>query len=158
MDLRELQKQYRDESRKVTEDKLTIGALVRTELSAEDGLVFKNGRSSKPKRLVVIGVDKEKALCFGSVLVNTKMSPKSGFSDSYWATQYLLKYEDYPEFLRYDSYVDCGMLFSIPLSKMLNGEFFGTLSENDLQGIFDVLETTETLTNKEKKRFGIKRR
>ena len=62
---------------------------------------------------------------------------------------------DYPEFLKYDSYVDCGMLFSIPLEKLMEGEYFGSLTDSDLQGIFDVLKTTETLTNKEKKRFGI---
>ncbi len=62
---------------------------------------------------------------------------------------------DYPEFLKYDSFVDCGMLFSIPLKKLMEGEYFGTLTSQDLQGIFEVLKTTETLTNKEKKRFGI---
>ena len=67
----------------------------------------------------------------------------------------LLHQSDYPEFLKYDSYVDCGMLFSIPLKKLLDGEYFGTLTDIDLQGIFEILKTTETLTNKEKKRFGI---
>ena len=56
---------------------------------------------------------------------------------------------------KYDSFVDCGMLFSIPLKKLMEGEYFGTLTSQDLQGIFEVLKTTETLTNKEKKRFGI---
>ena len=47
------------------------------------------------------------------------------------------------------------MLFSIPLKKLLDGEYFGTLTDKDLQGIFEILKATETLTNKEKKRFGI---
>lgn len=74
------------------------------------------------------------------------------------STQYLLHQKDYPEFLKYDSFVDCAMLFSIPLEKLMDGEYFGTLTEADLKGIFDILETTETLTTKEKKRYGIKRR
>ena len=41
------------------------------------------------------------------------------------------------------------------LEKLMEGEYFGKLTEADLQGIFDILKTTETLTNKEKKRFGI---
>ena len=151
MDLRELQKTYLDNLRKVTEDKLEIGSLVRTVISIEEGLVFKDGRKQKPKKLVIIGVDKVKKVCYGSVLVNTKMSPKAAYSDS----QYLLFQTDYPEFLKYDSFVDCGMLFSIPLKKLMEGEYFGTLTSQDLQGIFEVLKTTETLTNKEKKRFGI---
>lgn len=73
MDLRELQKTYLDNLRKVTEDKLEIGSLVRTVISIEEGLVFKDGRKQKPKKLVIIGVDKVKKVCYGSVLVNTKM-------------------------------------------------------------------------------------
>lgn len=33
----------------------------------------------------------------------------------------------------------------------MEGEYFGSLTDSDLQGIFDVLKTTETLTNKGKK-------
>ena len=73
MDLRELQKNYLDNLRKVTEEKLEIGSLVRTVISIEEGLVFKDGRKQKPKKLVIIGVDKVKKVCYGSVLVNTKM-------------------------------------------------------------------------------------
>ena len=149
MDLRELQKTYLDNLRKVTEDKLEIGSLVRTVISIEEGLVFKDGRKQKPKKLVIIGVDKVKKVCYGSVLVNTKMSPKAAYSDSFLSAQYLLHQTDYPEFLKYDSFVDCGMLFSIPLKKLMEGEYFGTLTSQDLQGIFEVLKTTETLTNKE---------
>lgn len=155
MDLRKLQETYLQKLRQVTEDKLEIRSLVRAIISIEEGLVFKDGRKQKPKRIVVIGVDKQKKVCYGSVLVNTKMSPKAQYSKSFLSAQYLLRQSDYPEFLRYDSYVDCGMLFSIPLEKLLAGEYFGTLTDADLHGIFDILKTTETLTNKERKRFGI---
>ena len=155
MDLRQLQQEYLDNLRKVTEEKLEIGTLIRTVISIDEGLVFKDGRKQKPKKMVIIGVDSERHICYGSVLVNTKMSPKSAFSEAFLATQYLLLQTNYPDFLKYDSYVDCGMLFSIPLKKLLEGEYFGKLTEADLQGIFDILKTTETLTVKEKKRFGI---
>ena len=155
MDLRQLQQEYLDNLRKVTEEKLEIGTLIRTVISIDEGLVFKDGRKQKPKKMVIIGVDSERQICYSSVLVNTKMSPKSAYSESFLATQYLLLQTNYPDFLKYDSYVDCGMLFSIPLKKLLEGEYFGKLTEADLQGIFDVLKTTETLTVKEKKRFGI---
>lgn len=58
-----------------------------------------DGRKEKPKRLVVIGVDRETALCFGSVLVNTKPSPKAEYSEEYLSAQYELKQRDYPEFV-----------------------------------------------------------
>lgn len=65
MDLRELQKAYLDNLRQVTEEKLEIGSLIRTIISVDEGLVFKDGRKQKPKKLVIIGVDKLKKVCYG---------------------------------------------------------------------------------------------
>jgi len=61
MDLRELQAEYNRRQREVTEERVKIGALIRTILSENDGLTFKDGRKEKPKRLIVIGVDHERA-------------------------------------------------------------------------------------------------
>ncbi|MGN0282433.1 MAG: hypothetical protein ACI4B3_09055 [Prevotella sp.] len=158
MDLRELQADYLATERAVTDERLQKGALILTVLSEEEGLVFKNGRTEKPKRIVLIGVDRVNEVCYGSVLVNTKMSPKASFSDEYLSAQFLLKQDDYPDFLDYDSYADCGELFSIPISKLKRGTYFGKLNDDDMSGIVDILETTDTLSTKQKKRFGIKRR
>lgn len=86
------------------------------------------------------------------------MNLQDTWSQEYLSAQYLLKAVDYPEFLRYDSYADCGELFSIPVSKLYSGEYYGLLNEQDMNGVFDILETTDILSTKEKKRFGIKRR
>lgn len=158
MDLRELQADYLRKQREVTEERIKIGALIRTILSENDGLTFKDGRKEKPKRLVVIGVDRETALCFGSVLVNTKPSPKAQYSAEYLSAQYELKQENYPEFLDYNSFVDCGELFSIPVERLKQGEFFGFLTDEDRNGIFDLLETSDIFSTKQKKRYGIRRR
>lgn len=158
MDLRELQAEYRRSQRKVTDERITVGSLIRTLLSENDGLTFKDGRKEKPKRLIVIGVDRETALCFGSILVNTKPSPKANLSEEYLTAQYELKQIDYPEFLQYNSYVDCGELFSIPIDRLKQGEFFGYLTDADREAIFDILETSDIFSTKEKKRYGIKRR
>lgn len=158
MDFRELQAKYKAEQRKVTEDKIVVGGLFRTILSVEDGLKFKDGRNQKPKRMIIVGVDKVKKVCYGTVLVNTKISPSASYSPMYFAAQYCLKQENYPEFLDYDSYVDCSILFSIPYDKLKNGEYFGQLLDVDLIAIFDILETTDIIPTSEKKRFGIRRR
>ena len=157
MDLRELQAEYLRQQRQVTDERIAIGALIRTTLSATDGLTFKDGRSEKPKRLVVIGIDNENALCFGSVLINTKFSPKAQYSAEYLSAQYQLKHDTYPEFLDYDSYVDCGELFSIPIERLKQGEFFGFLTDDDRNGIFRILETSDIFSTKQKKRYGIRR-
>ena len=158
MDLRELQAEYLRQQRQVTDERIAVGALIRTMLSETDGLVLKNGRTEKPKRLVVIGVDHEQALCFGSVLVNTKLNPKAQYSAEYLSAQYELKQENYPEFLDYNSFVDCGELFSIPIDRLKQGEFFGFLTDEDRNGIFDLLETSDIFSTKQKKRYGIRRR
>lgn len=158
MDLRELQAEYLRQQRQVTDERIAVGALIRTILSEADGLVFKKGRTEKPKRLVVIGVDHEQALCFGSVLVNTKLNPKAQYSAEYLSAQYELKQENYPEFLDYNSFVDCGELFSIPVERLKQGEFFGFLTDEDRNGIFDLLETSDIFSTKQKKRYGIRRR
>ena len=144
VDLRQLQEEYHQ----VTEDKLTIGALVETVLGEEDGLILSGLRKQRTKKMVVVGIDKDEALCFGSVLVNSLMNPRSEYSDEYLQAQYLIKKENYPDFLEYDSYVDCAILFSIPVQKLLRGKYFGILNDDDRRGIFEVLETTETLTTK----------
>lgn len=158
MNLRELQAKYIAEERQVTKEKLKIGALVRTTLSSDDGLNLTDGRKEKPKKLIVVGFDRDKETIYGSVLVNSEMNPRAGYSEEYLAAQFLLSQEKYSDFLRYDSYADCGVIFAIPVEKLLSGEYFGTLTEDDQRMIFDILETTDTLTTKEKKRFGIRRR
>lgn len=157
MDLRKLQKAYLAEARAVTDLRLHVGALIRTILSEDDGLRLV-GRKEKPKRLVIIGIDKTNGLCYGSILVNTRMNPRAGYSDQYLAAQYMLRQADYPDFLDYDSYADCGELFAIPILKLKAGQYFGQLTPDDLSGIFTLLETTPTLSTKQKKRFGIRRR
>ena len=158
MKLSELQEEFWRKEHEVTEERLVRGALILTILSEEDGLTFNNGRTSKPKRLVVIGIDKRQELCYGSVLVNTKMNPRASYSDEFLSAQYLLQQKNYSDFLDYDSYVDCGVIFSIPIHKLKPGKYYGLLNEEDLSSIMDILETTDTLSTKQKKQFGIRRR
>ena len=158
MKLSELQEEFWRKEHEVTDERLVRGALILTILSEDDGLTFNNGRTSKPKRLVVIGIDKRQELCYGSVLVNTKMNPKASFSDEFLSAQYLLQQKNYSDFLDYDSFVDCGVIFSIPLQKLKSGTYYGLLNKEDLSSIMDILETTDTLSTKQKKQFGIRRR
>ena len=158
MKLSELQEEFWRKEHEVTEERLVRGALILTILSEDDGLTFNNGRTSKPKRLVVIGIDKRQELCYGSVLVNTKMNPKASYSDEFLSAQYLLQQKNYSDFLDYDSFVDCGVIFSIPLQKLKSGTYYGLLNEEDISSIMDILETTDTLSTKQKKQFGIRRR
>lgn len=149
--LAELQTEYH----KVTDDKIVPGALIRTILSKDEDLVFKGDRREKPKRLIVIGTDKVKRLCYGSVLVNTYPNPQANFSKQYLEGQYIIKKANYDNFLDYDSFADCAELLSIPIEKLKNGEFFGYLNETDWNSITQKLKTSKTISTNEKYRFGI---
>ena len=154
MDLQELQRQYRE----VTEDKLVAGALVQTRLNRDDGLVLPSEQQDRLKKMVIIGVDKVNRVCYGSILINTDINPRSLLSPDFFATQYLLhRTVDYDSFLDYDSYVDCAKIFSIPFEKLIAGEYHGTLTSDDKAAIWHILETNKVLNTKDKKRFGIKR-
>ena len=121
MNLRELQAKYIAEERQVTKEKLKVGSLVRTILSTDDGLNLTDGRREKPKKLIVVGFDKDKDTIYGSVLVNSDINPMAGYSEEYLAAQYLLSHEIYSDFLQYDSYADCGVILAIPVEKLLSG-------------------------------------
>ena len=152
--LEKLQLQFRE----VTKEKLKPGALLITTLTPHDGLILNNNKNPRKKRLVVIGVDKNSEKVYGSVLVNTHLSPMSEYSAEHLAAQYELSSDVYPSFLRYNSYIDCGELFEIDIDKLLSGEYHGELTEEDKQAVWDILETTDTLTTKQKKKYNIKRR
>lgn len=154
MDFRELQKEFQ----KVTEDKLSVGALIITHLSREEGLKLKAGKKDRKKRLIIVGIDRDRKMCYGSILVNTDENPQSGYSSQHLAAQYLLRREPhYETFLDYDSFVDCAVIIPVSFSKLLLGEYHGLLEEEDRTAIFDILEHTKTLSTSEKKRYGIRR-
>ncbi len=142
----------------VTEELLVQGALIETILGEEQGLKFADGRHSKPKKMIIVGIDKTNRCCYGTVLINTKINSLANLSQEFLDSQYILKQEKYPKFLRYDSYVDCAMIFPIPFSILESGRYFGTLAEEDFEIILNILETTTVLSTKDKKRYGIRRR
>ena len=153
MKLEELQYEYK----KVTIEKLERGALIETVLTQEDGLVLVN-RLSKPKKLVVISVDKENQLIYGALLVNTEeyyhIEQQSGNKviQAYW-----IKQATYANFLVKDSPIDCGVVFSLSVNKLLNGTYYGKLTDEDLTNVMQMLEISKTIATKVKKRYGIRR-
>lgn len=154
MDFRELQIEFQ----KVTEDKLSVGALIITHLSREEGLKLKAGKKDRKKRLILVGVDRDRQMCYGSILVNTDENPQSDYSSQHMAAQYLLRREPhYETFLDYDSYADCAVIIPVSFTKLLSGEYHGQLEDEDREAIFNILEHTKTLSTNDKKRYGIRR-
>lgn len=156
-DLRELHAEYMKGWRTVTTEKLKPGALIITYFTDEE-IVIRDGRKKKPKKLIIIGYDKNTDTYYGSIFVNTNENPKADFSEEFKASQYLLRKENYDDFLRYDSFVDCAQIIPCSKEKLLSGEYYGELNEEDHKNVWEILETTDTLNTKQKKRYGIRRR
>jgi len=70
MDIRELQDDFIREFRAVTREKLQPGALIETNFTDEE-IVIKDGRKQKPKKIIIIGYDKEKDTYYGSIKMGT---------------------------------------------------------------------------------------
>ena len=45
------------------------------------------------------------------------MNPKASYSDEFLSAQYLLQQKNYSDYLDYDSFVDCGVIFFLFLFK-----------------------------------------
>ena len=105
--------------------------------------------------LVIVGVDAERGLCYGSLLINIRINPRAEFSEAFLQTQYVLRQEAYSHFLRYDSHLDCAKIFSIQVEKLLSGTYLGILEQDDKDAVFQLLKSTVVLSAKLKRRFGI---
>lgn len=78
MDLRALQDDYMKEFRKVTREKLLPGALIETNFTDEE-IVIKDGRKQKPKKVIIIGYDKDMILITGVCSLTPRLIPRLKF-------------------------------------------------------------------------------
>jgi len=149
--LTELQAEYK----RVTLEKIRPGSVILTDLDESDGLTYTDGRSHKPRRVIIIGYDKENKCFIGTVFINTNINPKAKYSAEFLATQIMVKKDEYPNFLKHDSFIDCGQLMPLHTNKLLSGEYKGEVVADDFHKIMATLKNTETIPAKEKRRFGI---
>ncbi len=138
----------------VTNELLTVGAILYMQMDHSDGLKLIDGYSTRNKYFIIIGFTVEGNV-IGSVLLNSCIDP-SKYSTEYIKCQYPLKQKDYPHILEYDSYIDCSEIFVFPKERLLNeARFKQNLTQTDLELIINFLKETEVHSTKEKKKFGI---
>lgn len=137
---------------RVKEEDLVRGSVIYIPLSADEGLVVTGGYTERNKFVTIIGIT-EDGFVIGSLLINTNPNDST---KELGACQFPLKCKDYPSILDYDSWLDCSQLFRIAKRKILNrGEFCGSIIQSDWDLILPFLRETETLSNREKREFGI---
>jgi hypothetical protein len=133
---------------------LTVGTVVYVEMDKNDGLILTNGYTTRLKYVVVAGVKNgNKEVC--AILVNTEDDYSN---DSDWrAEQYPLLQINYPNFLDYNSWLDCTdpKFLSVRKLKAKKAEVKGRLNEDDLKAVMIKLKDSDFINPHIKKVFGI---
>ncbi len=127
------------------------------------GSVFKifatNTDPPKYKIIVLVAVNEEVALV-GYLFVNTDPSWHCIDTDELRNLQLFLTH-DTRDYLEHDSYLDCSSLMSHSLSDLDNAfatdgsALLGNLSESDLEIVIEKVTGAKTISNKQKKLFGL---
>lgn len=133
---------------------LRVGDIIYYDMDRADGIVPRQGYDSRLKYVVVAGAKSNaKEVC--AVLINTDNDYST---DPDWqAEQYLIRKEDYPEVLDYDSWIDCTDPKKLKVSKIKakEAEKKGRLNARDLANVMRHLKENDFVEPHTRKVFGI---
>lgn len=153
--LKQLQEQLQEENRVKDLEDIQVGDIIYYNLDVDDGLHPKaGGYNNRLKYIVVAGskIDKSK-IC--AVLIN---SNNNYSQDADWQNeQYLIRQQDYPGVIDYDSWIDCSDLKIIQTRKIQgkSAEKRGHLNQFDLSNVMNHLKNNDFIDNHTRKEFGI---
>ena len=145
-----------EEERRVTSrDSLNIGDMVFQRMDRKDGLTLNNGYDDRNKYFVIVG-RKSNGEAIGLCLINSDLDYYKG-KPELQKYQYLMKKEDYPEFLVKDSRLDCSQLFKMTARKSvaMKAETVGHLTDEDKARILPLVASCEFINNHDKKVYHI---
>lgn len=133
---------------------LQVGDIIYYDMDRKDGIVPTEGYDSRLKYVVVAGSkSNSKEIC--AVLINSAndFSP----APDWQAEQYLIKQSDYPDILKYDSWIDCTDTKEIRVAKIKskNAEKVGRLNDVDLNNVMKHLKTNGFIDMHTLKVYGI---
>lgn len=113
--LSKLREKIENEDRIKSPVRLSKGDIVEMELDENDGITLDGQYETRRKYIVIIGVT-SKGDIYGAYLINSEINfiKNNDIMKNY---QYILLKDDYPELLKYDSYLDCSELFPINKKK-----------------------------------------
>lgn len=152
--LSSLLKQMHNESLITCIEELEVGDVVYYDLDRRDGIVPNNGYDSRLKYVVVAGAKSNaKEIC--AVLINSDND--YSVSPDWQAEQYLIRKEDYPEFLEHDSWIDCTDSKELKVKKIIakKAEKKGRLNSQDLANVMKHLKENDFIDQHTRKVYGI---
>lgn len=132
-----------------------IGDIIYVPLDREDGLKLRGDYTERRKYIVIIGFTSD-GVAIGALLVNSRID-KSKSSEKLFNCQYPLLRRNYPEILRYDSWLDCSDIFELSKTKIESkgGLLKGKMIKEDFDRVITFLKETDVIKNATKKRYGI---
>jgi hypothetical protein len=148
---------YLDEASKknLIEIQAEVGAIYLTDFDGkDDGFVLKAGKTKQSKFFIIIGND-SLGNAMGVIFINTDPHPKTKNEFEFMKTQYFILRRTYPQFLEYDSYVDCSQIRKLDNIRMKKCKYIRGLETSDLERIIEMLKSSDTITAKEKRKYGI---
>jgi len=135
--------------KQITVDSLEVGKILKMRFYTDDGIVIDKAYESRLKYFVVIGQIINHGIV-GAFLINSNINPKALID-----YQFPLFVKDYPDILKYNSYLDCSDIFELDKVKIIkSGLEIGKLTEKDLQLVIETIVTSEVLSLKDKKKYG----
>lgn len=149
-----LLKQMNRESLVTCIEDLEVGDVVYYDMDRRDGIIPNNGYDSRLKYVVVAGAKSNaKEIC--AVLINSDHDFSA--SPDWQAEQYLIRRENYPDFLEHDSWIDCTDSKELKVKKIIakKAEKRGHLNEIDLNNVMKHLKENDFIDQHTRKVYGI---
>lgn len=135
---------------------IEVGYIYRINLDEKDGITPKGGIDYRPKFFIVIG-SADYGYYVAYILINKSINKNYLYTKELLNCQFPLRVKDYPEILKIDpSYANLAKIREIEKERLLNeATFQGKLTAKDLELVMQALRNSETITTKEKKRYGL---
>lgn len=130
---------------------IKIGQVFRVEMTRENGIIPKQGDTSRNKFFVVLGFDSEGNI-YGGVIFNSAINQHLtvGLRD----LQMPVSCDKYP-FLRKDSFIDCSKLKETRIEQIAKSKCIGNIDRDDLELIIGTVINSPIETRANLLRFGL---
>ena len=135
----------------VVQEEVNVGDVYKITMSLVDGIMPKNGYSTRDKYFVVLGID-EQGNVYGGIVFNSKIN--QNLPQIVKDYHMPISAENY-SFLTHDSFLNCSQLMQTSSTRILQGNKVGTIKAEDFDLILKTVRSYPNAVPLELKRFGL---
>ncbi len=129
----------------------SIGSVHYVALDRANGIVPKDGYSSRNKFFVILGWD-DQGNAYGGVVFNSRVNLKLPYNIQLY--HYPIRKSAY-SFLTHDSFIDCTSLMRVCGSQLTSATFRGALSQEHLEYVLGAVRESGTIPAIKLRMYGI---